>query len=102
MHLCPAEEAEALAAFRERIATRSYAGFIVDSVEGNSADHSITGQFSDVGCSPPCRISFAAQDLEIASERVRAMPDARAFVDFLCAVEQARAAIGFTPSPDVQ
>lgn len=100
MYRCPAEEAEALAAFHQRIAAHPFAGFIVGTAEGNGADCSVSVQVSDVGCSPLCLISFAAQCLEMASERVRAMPDARAFIDFLCAVERARAALDFSPAPD--
>lgn len=100
MARCPVEEAEALAAFHTRIAARPAAGLIVGTAERSGADCSITVQLSDVGCSPLCLISFAAQCLELASERVRAMPDARAFIDFLCAVERARAELDFDPAPD--
>lgn len=100
MYRCPAEEAEILAAFRQRIADRPAAGFVVATAEVEPGAHSIGVQISDVACSPVQLVALAHELLGAASERIRAMPEAARFLDLICATERARVALDFTLPPD--
>ncbi|APT31901.1 hypothetical protein MCBMB27_02610 [Methylobacterium phyllosphaerae] len=100
MHRCPAEEAEILSLFHTRIADRPAAGFVVATAEVEPDASAVGVQISDVACSPVQLVALAHELLGTASERVRAMRDANAFLDLICAIERAQAALDFTLPPD--
>ena len=96
MRRCPIEEAEILGHFNSRIAARPAAGFVVATAEIEAGGDSVGVQVSDVACSPIQMVALAHELLSTASERIRAMPEARAFLDLICAIERAKAALDLT------
>lgn len=96
MRRCLAEEMVALEAFDERISARPDLGFVVATAELDPADCSVTVNVSDVGCSPLCLVSIAAELLAAASEMIEgAAPDTRqAAADLIGAIASARQALG--------
>lgn len=93
MRRCAVEETIVLQAFEERIAARSDLGFVVATTELHR-DASVTVSLSDVGCTPLCLISLAAELLAAGQEMLEAQPDVREMAsDLLACVIAARASL---------
>lgn len=97
MPRCPFEEREILALFRDRLAGRPTAGFVVGTVEMPEAnDAPVAVQMSHVGCDPVALVVAAHELLTAAGEAMLASPLAAEFPEMLARIEQAKATLDLT------